>query len=126
MNHRNRRTIPTTQQDDHKFNVQRHDMNAAPIYSDPNRHKTIAESRIQLAIPGLMESLRKQLTKRGSYGFTGLAKKFHLMDKDHSNTLSIDEFKEGIQKVGVQLTERQVNVIFDHLDQDKNGSINFE
>jgi Ca2+-binding EF-hand superfamily protein len=95
-------------------------------HADPSRRRSALDKRIEQTVPGLLETLRKQLAKRGSFGFSGLAKKFHLMDTDKSLSLCREEFSSGMRKVGLSLEPRQIDVLFSYFDEDRSGHVSFE
>jgi Ca2+-binding EF-hand superfamily protein len=77
------------------------------------------------SVPGL-ESLRSQLIARGSRGIIGLQRKFRIMDDDGSKSINMAEFKKGIRESGVMLSELEMTTLFNHFDENKNGSIDFD
>ena len=48
---------------------------------------------------------------------------FKMYDKNDSQTLDFDEFKEMIQKIDPNVTQKEIEYIFRRLDQDGNESI---
>eukprot|EP00604_Paraphysomonas_vestita_P003000 CAMPEP_0174822408 /NCGR_PEP_ID=MMETSP1107-20130205/15548_1 /TAXON_ID=36770 /ORGANISM="Paraphysomonas vestita, Strain GFlagA" /LENGTH=57 /DNA_ID=CAMNT_0016041207 /DNA_START=11 /DNA_END=181 /DNA_ORIENTATION=+ len=48
------------------------------------------------------------------------------MDDDGSKTLSMGEFKKGLTEMKINITEREMRMLFDHFDTDHSGTISFE
>lgn len=51
---------------------------------------------------------------------------FRIFDKDENLKLSFDEFYNGIQKYGLDVSEKEAKESFDYIDKDKSGSINID
>ena len=67
--------------------------------------------------------MKKKLNERGSKGIMGLMKSFKMIDKDKSNTLSMDEFKQAIKEYKLAFYEGDIEVIFKEFDKDRDSSI---
>ncbi|KAK7487894.1 hypothetical protein BaRGS_00020795 [Batillaria attramentaria] len=50
---------------------------------------------------------------------------FNKFDKDGSMSVSYDEFKQGLQDMGISLTEEEVHAMLTELDRDGDGEINY-
>ena len=57
---------------------------------------------------------------------SAIAKAFRSIDLDDSGHISIVELQSALKVLGVNATESEVETIFDRLDENKDGSINFE
>jgi Ca2+-binding EF-hand superfamily protein len=47
------------------------------------------------------------------------------MDIDCSRALVFDEFKIGLEKFGLRMSDKYLKTLFDSMDKDKNGEIDF-
>ncbi|KAK4752823.1 hypothetical protein SAY87_021621 [Trapa incisa] len=55
----------------------------------------------------------------------GLKQMFNNMDTDRSGTITFDELKEGLMRLGSKLTEAEMKQLMDSADVDKNGTIDY-
>jgi calcium-dependent protein kinase len=55
----------------------------------------------------------------------GLKEMFKMMDSDDSGSISFEELKEGLKKVGSILMEEDIRQLMDAADVDQNGTINY-
>ena len=74
----------------------------------------------------IVAALKRQLAKRGARGIGGVGRKFKILDDDGSKSLNLDEFKKGMRECELDLTAKEIDILFAHFDEDKSGSINFE
>ncbi len=56
---------------------------------------------------------------------TGLKEMFKMMDSDYSGSISFEELKEGLKKVGSILIEEDIRQLMDAADVDQNGTIDY-
>jgi len=77
-------------------------------------------------IQHLLAKLRECLKKKGAHGIHGLSRKFRIMDDDGSRSLSFAEFQKGMIELQMELTNRELNTLFTHFDQDRSGEISFD
>lgn len=73
----------------------------------------------------LIQILRDQCLRRGLGGIRGLGVVFRTMDIDCSRSLVLEEFKIGLQKFGLRMADNYLKILFDSMDSDKNGKIDF-
>ncbi|ESO87735.1 hypothetical protein LOTGIDRAFT_77653, partial [Lottia gigantea] len=69
--------------------------------------------------------LRTHCLERGCGGIRGLGLMFRHLDKDYSKRITLDEFKDGIDFYGLKLSESYVRKLFEVLDKDNSGGIDF-
>ncbi|XP_077234404.1 calcium-dependent protein kinase 24-like [Tasmannia lanceolata] len=55
----------------------------------------------------------------------GLKELFKMIDTDNSGTITFDELKEGLRKVGSELMEPEIKALMDAADIDNSGSIDY-
>ncbi|XP_074566556.1 calcium-dependent protein kinase 28-like [Curcuma longa] len=55
----------------------------------------------------------------------GLKELFKMIDTDNSGTITFDELKEGLKRVGSELMESEIHALMDAADIDKNGTIDY-
>ncbi|KAJ8618203.1 hypothetical protein MRB53_014389 [Persea americana] len=72
----------------------------------------------KLALKVIAENLSTEEIK-------GLKQMFKNMDTDHSGTITYEELKNGLSRLGSKLTESEVKQLMDAADVDKNGSIDY-
>ncbi|XP_014668079.1 PREDICTED: calcyphosin-like protein [Priapulus caudatus] len=73
-----------------------------------------------------LDKLRQQCLARGATGISSLGRTFRLFDDDGSKRLDINEFRKGMHDYGVQLKPTEVEELFNLVDSDNSGSINYE
>ena len=73
-----------------------------------------------------VEKLRNQCLARGASGIKGLSRTFKIMDDDGSRSLDIHEFKKGLHDYGAEVSKQEGNVMFEQLDKDGSGTIDFD
>ncbi|XP_047325840.1 calcium-dependent protein kinase 29 [Impatiens glandulifera] len=72
----------------------------------------------KLALKVIAENLTEEEIK-------GLKEMFNNMDTDRSGTITYDELKMGLTKLGSRLSESEIKQLMDAADVDKNGSIDY-
>lgn len=73
----------------------------------------------------LIQILKEQCLRRGFGGIRGLGVVFRCMDIDCSRSLVFDELKIGLEKFGLRMSDKYLKTLFDSMDKDKNGEIDF-
>ncbi|XP_045210590.2 calcyphosin-like protein [Mercenaria mercenaria] len=76
-------------------------------------------------VKDLLEQLQNQCLHKGVGGIKGLAVAFRKMDKDFSAHLCYNEFCEGIHSFGLQVEEKDLQLLFEAFDMNKNNQIDF-
>ncbi|VDI00886.1 Hypothetical predicted protein [Mytilus galloprovincialis] len=69
--------------------------------------------------------LRAKCLERGASGIHGISRTFRNMDVDHSNWLSLKEFRNGIKDFGLSFPESSVEELFSYIDKDGQHGILF-
>ncbi|XP_031478359.1 calcium-dependent protein kinase 2-like [Nymphaea colorata] len=72
----------------------------------------------KLALKVIAENISEEEIK-------GLKEMFRNMDTDNSGTITYEELKTGLARLGSQLTEAEVKQLMDAADVDKNGTIDY-
>lgn len=73
----------------------------------------------------LIQILKEQCLRPGFGGIRGLGVVFRCMDIDCSRALVYDELKIGLEKFGLRMSDKYLKTLFDSMDKDKNGKIDF-
>ncbi|XP_052070822.1 calcyphosin-like protein isoform X3 [Mytilus californianus] len=73
----------------------------------------------------LTQILKEQCLRHGFGGIRGLGVVFRTMDLDCSRSLVLDELRIGLEKFGLRMADKYLKTLFDSIDQDKNGKIDF-
>lgn len=73
----------------------------------------------------LIQILREQCLRRGLGGIRGLGVVFRTMDLDCSRSIVMEELKIGLQRFGLRMADSYLKTLFDSMDSDKNGKIDF-
>lgn len=74
----------------------------------------------------VLDHLRKQMASRGARGIAGIARSFKIMDDDGSHGLDAAEFKKAMRDFGVTTADSDLDLLFNHLDRDGQGTIDFD
>ncbi|XP_053386875.1 calcyphosin-like protein isoform X3 [Mercenaria mercenaria] len=73
----------------------------------------------------LIEVLREQCLLIGCNGIKGLSVIFRAMDIDYSKRIVFEELKIALQRLGVLISENYLHTLFNALDLNKSGGIDF-
>ncbi|XP_018645771.1 calcyphosine/tpp, putative [Schistosoma mansoni] len=73
-----------------------------------------------------IEKLRYQCLLRGASGIAGIGRQFRIIDDDGNKKLDFKEFSKGCKDFGVDLSKEEVKEIFDEIDTDQSGFIDFD
>lgn len=58
--------------------------------------------------------------------YTYFRRTFRRMDEDGNKTLNPEEFKAGLEETGMELSDDEINAIFEKFDTDEDGSITID
>ncbi|KAK6169367.1 hypothetical protein SNE40_020435 [Patella caerulea] len=73
----------------------------------------------------LVDQIRQQCLKKGCGGIKQLSTMFRRMDYDFSKCICYRELNMGVKAYGLNISDEDLHLVFDLLDRDKNGSIDF-
>ncbi|ESP04581.1 hypothetical protein LOTGIDRAFT_135934 [Lottia gigantea] len=73
----------------------------------------------------LVSTIRNQCLKNGCGGIKHLSTVFRRMDVDYSKKLCYKELAMGVKSYGMSINDEDLKVLFDILDHDKSGYIDF-
>lgn len=74
----------------------------------------------------IIRKLKEQLASRGARGFSGLQRKFKIMDDDGNKSLDVNEFSKAMRESGLSLSDTEVVMLFAHFDRDGSKSVSFD
>jgi len=81
----------------------------------------------QRSVLEVLNSLREQLSKRGSKTIRNLGRTFRALDSfDGNRKVDRSEFAVGMRENGVNLSAQEYNILFDYFDRDKDGTMCFD
>ncbi|KAG1710213.1 hypothetical protein DVH05_017217 [Phytophthora capsici] len=70
--------------------------------------------------------LRDSLYEHGAKGIRGLGRKFRIIDDDGNRSLSLEEFSKAIREHALELTEKEVEELFNFIDTNNSGGVDFD
>ncbi|XP_060516961.1 calcyphosin-like protein [Cylas formicarius] len=73
-----------------------------------------------------VQRLRLLCLSRGAHGILGLGRLFRIMDEDGNKKLNKEEFERGLREIGLEITDQELDEMFEQFDTDKNGSVNLD
>ena len=90
----------------------------------------------------IMQKVRTKLAARGTRGFIGIQRQFKvknnkiyeyirfflkkIMDDNNDKAINYQEFTKAMRDYKIELTEREVKLIFDEVDRDNNGTLSID
>jgi len=90
----------------------------------------------------VMVKVRTKLAARGTRGFIGIQRQFKviynkfmkifnfsikkIMDDNNDKAINHQEFTKAMRDYKIELTEREVKLIFDEVDRDNNGTLSID
>jgi len=87
----------------------------------------VAKSKKELAsATDPLEKLRLTCLSRGASGIRGIGRQFKIIDDDGSKSLDRTEFQKGCNDFGAGLTKAEMDAVFDQIDRDGSGCLNFD
>jgi hypothetical protein len=78
------------------------------------------------AVRVLIDKLKHEIALRGAHGFTGLQRKFRIIDDDGDRLINLMEFKKSLKEMSMSLADSEMRLLFEHFDADHSGSIDFD
>ncbi|VDO08926.1 unnamed protein product [Rodentolepis nana] len=73
-----------------------------------------------------LERLRLACLARGGSGILGFGRQFRIIDDNGDKKLDMREFAKGCQDFGIDFTREEIREVFEHLDKDGSGHIDFD
>lgn len=58
--------------------------------------------------------------------FQSLAKAFLSFDTDANQAIEYHEFTKGIEKLRIKLSKKDLDLVFEHMDNDSDGALNYK
>jgi calcium-binding protein CML len=74
----------------------------------------------------LLETLKKKVNERGAKGIIGLVKAFKIIDADKSNTISMDEFKQGLKNYKLGFDDADIESVFKEFDRNHDSQLDIQ
>ncbi|XP_013790907.1 calcyphosin-like protein [Limulus polyphemus] len=73
-----------------------------------------------------IEKLRYQCLQRGAKGIKGLGRAFRIMDDSGDKKLDLEEFSKGLRDFQISLEKHEIEKLFNDIDKDGSGHLNFD
>lgn len=73
----------------------------------------------------ILQRIKEEMKRRGSFGFVGMQRRFKIMDDDGSGSLSLAEFKKAMKEMKIEMPECDLRMVFEFFDSDQSGGIDF-
>ena len=97
-----------------------------PFGVDENEDKSKNNMmQVDKSLP-VIEKLRTVISKRGSRGIMSIRREFMIADDDNNKTVDMNEFKKFCHDYRIPLTENEIQTLFNELDINRNGKIDYE
>ena len=97
-----------------------------PFGVDENEEKNKNNMmQVDKSLP-VIEKLRTVISKRGSRGIMSIRREFMIADDDNNKTVDMNEFKKFCHDYRIPLTENEIQTLFNELDINRNGKIDYE
>lgn len=69
--------------------------------------------------------IKKRLASRGSKGFLVFEKSLRNVDTDQDGLITLDQFKQVVRDLKIDITNNESNLVFDVFDPDSTNLISF-
>uniref|UniRef100_A0A1I8GLT4 Calcyphosin-like protein n=1 Tax=Macrostomum lignano TaxID=282301 RepID=A0A1I8GLT4_9PLAT len=99
------------------------------VATDRGSAELAAKAKKQLAsgkAADPLEKLRLVCLSRGASGIEGIGRQFRIIDDDGSRSLDRREFYKGCTDFGADLSKEEMDQIFDRIDKDRSGPLDFD
>jgi len=73
-----------------------------------------------------VDKFRKKVLARGAHCIKGIGRTFRIYDDDGSKNLNFEEFSEGVQDYGIDITKEEAKEVFDLFDKDGSGEVSID
>lgn len=73
----------------------------------------------------VLDRLRAEIKRRGSNTLAGLARRFRIMDNDHSQSLNLEEFVSGLGDLQLGVSKAELDMLWQEFDADGSGLVTF-
>nr|XP_058950357.1 troponin C, skeletal muscle-like [Pocillopora verrucosa] len=74
----------------------------------------------------IIQKVRDACAKRGITGLSKLGKEFGRLDDDDNRSLSLEKLTEGLRNFQAGLTNEEATMLFNEIDKDEKGGIDYE
>ncbi len=81
--------------------------------------------KVEKSLP-VVQKLRNIIARRGTRGIMSIRREFMISDNDNSKCIDINEFKKFCHNYRIPLSENEIGIIFNELDVNRNGTIDYE
>ncbi|KRW99290.1 hypothetical protein PPERSA_07062 [Pseudocohnilembus persalinus] len=86
-----------------------------------NPFENVSTRQIEL----ILQRIHKRLCSRGVRGFLGLQKQFAIIDSDNDGLINLEQFKQALQRFRVDVTESEIEIVFNLFDKQLSKYINY-
>ena len=73
----------------------------------------------------LLKQVKEQCESRGIHCIKGFSALFRGLDRDYSKNINCHEFKNGLKRFGVEMSDQELKCLFTVFDKDHSGLIDF-
>ncbi len=70
--------------------------------------------------------IKKRLATRGTRGFLVFEKALKTVDTDEDGLIKLDQFRQVVKDLKIDITNSEMNLVFDVFDPDSTGLISFD
>ena len=72
-----------------------------------------------------MMRIKNRLSTRGAKGFLNLQRQLRILDNDNDGLINIHELRKGIRDLRIELTDTEIDLVFQFFDRAKTGKIDY-